>query len=268
MPETAIHFDSTDPILCSIADELRCALDDNNSHHHSSSSLNNDGHGAGESGTKKDNASMKQEYAVRLESFLTRPRTCLKLFPPRVRKKRYQRITIQERLVLMSIGRPSSTTTDVTATAVTTMVNDAVTVTETATKTNATTIKGNVSTDDKNDTRDVLIAGLEVLEYTLFPINHDDSHSHSNNHSNNSGSKGNDASAEHMKNNSTRSRHQRPERIVYIAKVDTSGCWPLRELDVWSMKCSPAQALVRGYLKAIRGRAWNRIQHLDHHHGQ
>ncbi|KAG0265065.1 hypothetical protein BG011_005468 [Mortierella polycephala] len=164
----------------------------------------------------------------------------------------------------MSIGRPSSTTTDVATTTMTTAVNDAVTTTETATKTTATTIKGNINTDDKNDTRDVLIAGLEVLEYTLFPINHDDSHNNNNNN-NNSGSNANDTSAEHMKNNSTRSRHQRPERIVYIAKVDTSGCWPLRGLDMWSMKCSPAQALVRGYLKAIRGRTWSHIQHPDHH---
>ncbi|KAF9190529.1 hypothetical protein BGZ50_000184 [Haplosporangium sp. Z 11] len=267
MSETALHFDSTDPILCSIADELRCTLDYNSGRHYNSDSSINGGHGLGGSGTEGDDASMAQEYAFRLESFLTRPRTCSKLFPPRVQKKRYQRIVIQERLVLVSIGKPSSTAT----TTITTAVNDAVTVTEAATKTAAaaattTTTKEDVSTDDRGDTKDVLVAGLEVLEYTLFPIDHDDSHNNnSNNSNNNNNNNGNDANAEYIKSSSTRSRHQRPERIMYIAKVDTSGCWPLRGLDMRSIKCSPAQALVRGYLKAIRGRTWSQIQRPGHH---
>ncbi|KAF9939772.1 hypothetical protein BGZ65_009576 [Modicella reniformis] len=41
------------------------------------------------------------------------------------------------------------------------------------------------------------------------------------------------------------------ERIIYIAKVDTSGCWPLPEIDTHNLK-SPARALVSGYLKAMR----------------
>ncbi|KAI8600416.1 histone acetylation protein-domain-containing protein [Dissophora ornata] len=153
---------------------------------------------------KKPDSDSLHEYEFTLESFLTRPRTCSKLFPPRVQKQRYQRITVQERLILISAG-PST--------------KDAV------------KNEDSEGQDKKEwDARAVLVAGLEVLEYLLVPL-----------------------AKEHTKLDT-----QLPyERIVYIAKVDTSGCWPLPGLDTGKGK-SPARALVSGYLKAVRSKELSR----------
>ncbi|KAG0015074.1 hypothetical protein BGZ81_011856 [Podila clonocystis] len=80
---------------------------------------------------------------------------------------------------------------------------------------------------ETKDRRNVLAAGLEVLEYTLVPYLSSDT----------------SISLEPVV----------PERFVYIAKVDTSGNWPIpgSELQMKS-KRSPVRALVHGYLKAMR----------------
>ncbi|KAG0201336.1 hypothetical protein BGX28_005808 [Mortierella sp. GBA30] len=184
------NCDSTDPILRFIAQELHSTLDQND-----------------HTGTDAFSGGVK-EYEFRLQSLLTRPRSCMTLFPLFVQQKRYQTITVQERLILVSV-KPSEDEED--------------------------TIRPdqdyNTEKDpDPSSSSPVLVAGLEVLEYNLIPIDH------SNNTKSISG---------------TQHPGLRKERIVYIAKVDTSGCWPLPGLETRSLK-SPAQALVRGYLKSMR----------------
>lgn len=73
---------------------------------------------------------------------------------------------------------------------------------------------------ETTDHNNVLIAGVEVLEYTLAPHTSD-----------------NQAIV--------------PERFVYIAKIDTSGNWPIPGSES-QMKKSPVRALVHGYLNAMR----------------
>ncbi|KAF9105499.1 hypothetical protein BGX29_012075 [Mortierella sp. GBA35] len=179
-------FDNKDdPVLRSIAQELHTSLNQHRVQDHKQSNNLNDA-----------DQSLHQ-YEFRLESFLTRPRTCSKLFPPRVQKSRYGRIVVQERLVLVSAGRHTSTSNS------------------TPTDTNDN------DTDKDKKANHALVAGLEVLEYTLTPLP------------------------------SPINKNPQDERIVYIAKVDTSGCWPLPGLETKSLK-SPAQALVKGYLLSVR----------------
>ncbi|KAF9369295.1 hypothetical protein CPC16_004620 [Podila verticillata] len=73
---------------------------------------------------------------------------------------------------------------------------------------------------ETTDHNNVLIAGVEVLEYTLTPHTSD-----------------NQAIV--------------PERFVYIAKIDTSGNWHIPGSES-QMKKSPVRALVHGYLNAMR----------------
>ncbi|KAF9320448.1 hypothetical protein BG003_006045 [Podila horticola] len=82
-----------------------------------------------------------------------------------------------------------------------------------------------LSTETK-DHKNVLVAGLEVLEYTLVPYPSSESPS---------------------------SQEPVPERFVYIAKVDTSGNWPIpgSELQMKNER-NPVRSLVHGYLKAMR----------------
>ncbi|KAG0319860.1 hypothetical protein BG000_003759, partial [Podila horticola] len=82
-----------------------------------------------------------------------------------------------------------------------------------------------LSTETK-DHKNVLVAGLEVLEYTLVPYPSSDS---------------------------PFSQEPVPERFVYIAKVDTSGNWPIpgSELQMKNER-NPVRSLVHGYLKAMR----------------
>ncbi|KAF9581226.1 hypothetical protein BGW38_001846 [Lunasporangiospora selenospora] len=153
---------------------------------------------------------LSRGYTFRLESFLTRPRTCYKLFPPKVQKSRYDRISVRERLVLVSVG-PTAASAPATE-----------------------QTKGNNKASQ--ETSQVLIAGLEVLEYDLWPISPTDT-------------------SRKADTTEGASISVTAEKMVYIAKVDTSGHWPLLGLDLASRKtpiASPAQALVRGYLKAIR----------------
>ncbi|KAF9912782.1 hypothetical protein EC991_008644 [Linnemannia zychae] len=180
-------FDNKDDlVLRSIAQELHSTL--------------NQQPDQSESGPSESSPDV-EGYKFRLESFLTRPRINTTLFPPRVQKNKYDRILCQERLILLSVGLSSPTVSEGTET------------------------DKDANTDRDNKANHVLIAGLEVLEYTLTPCSP-------------SG------------NNKTSSREQ---RIIYVAKVDTSGYWPLPGLDTMSLKGkSPAQALVKGYLRSVR----------------
>ncbi|KAF9120068.1 hypothetical protein BGW39_011694 [Mortierella sp. 14UC] len=187
----SIVFDNKDDfVLWSIAQELHITL---NQPPLADQSASDPSRSSGPDG---------QGCEFRLESFLTRPRVNTTLFPPRVQKTRYERILCQERLVLLSVGLSSPTVGR-----------------------GADTDKD--ANTDKEDSKSnhVLIAGLEVLEYTLTPLSP-------------SGS------------NKTSSRE---ERIIYIAKVDTSGYWPIPGFDTSSPRGkSPAQALVKGYLRSVR----------------
>ncbi|KAF9986090.1 hypothetical protein BGZ75_002244, partial [Mortierella antarctica] len=207
MSGSSISFDNQDPILRSIAQELHTAL--------SQDGIPN----ATLRGTK--------DYDFQLQSLLTRPRNCTTLFPPRVQKDRRQRITLQERLLLISVKPvedPSSS-------------------------------RESKQVDPTATSSAVLVAGLEVLEYMLTPIG--DAASSNSSSSTNNPSTG------------PQQTPPRQERIVYIAKVDTSGCWPLPGLETQSLK-SPAQALVKGYLRAMRSQEYecgagnmNAVGHLS-----
>ncbi|KAG0074150.1 hypothetical protein BGZ93_001957 [Podila epicladia] len=77
------------------------------------------------------------------------------------------------------------------------------------------------------DHKNVLVAGLEVLEYTLVPHPPSDA--------------------------PTSLEPVVPERLIYIAKVDTSGNWPIPgSQSQMKSKRNPVRALVLGYLKAMR----------------
>ncbi|KAF9928990.1 hypothetical protein FBU30_001995 [Linnemannia zychae] len=185
-----------DPVLQTIARELRSSLNQT-----SSSTTNNNNF-------DDEISSAPNRYEFRLESFLTCPRTCSTLFPPRVQKACYSKIVVQERLILLSTGSasPNHDSKDLD--------------------------KDKAEKEDKDTTttEHVLIAGLEVLEYTLtLPPS-------------SSGDK--------------KALQERQERIIYVAKVDTSGYWPLCGLDSSYLRGkSPAQALVKGYLRFIRASA-------------
>ncbi|KAK3847212.1 MAG: histone acetylation protein-domain-containing protein [Linnemannia gamsii] len=89
-------------------------------------------------------------------------------------------------------------------------------------------------TEADNKASHVLIAGLEVLEYTLTPLSPTPTQPSGN-------------------NKSFPPPPPQEERIIYIAKVDTSGYWPLPGLETSSLRGrSPAQALVKGYLRSVR----------------
>ncbi|KAF9132610.1 hypothetical protein BG015_003680, partial [Linnemannia schmuckeri] len=179
-------FDNKDnPVLRFIAQELHTSLN-------TTTSTN--------ATTDSDPSATLHAYEFRLESFLTRPRTCTTLFPPRVQKSRYSQILVQERLVLLSAGPSSSKDTE-----------------------------ANVDKEENMATNQVLVAGLEVLEYTLMPLT---------------------PSSPTARCKGSRARE---EKIIYIAKVDTSGFWPLPGLETQTLRGkSPAQALVKGYLRSIR----------------
>jgi hypothetical protein len=79
----------------------------------------------------------------------------------------------------------------------------------------------------------LLVAALEALEYTLFPLD--------------TNSDQNIKSAD-----PSQSSPSCPiERILYISKVDSSGCWPSCGINTHGLK-SPARVLVSGYLKAMQ----------------
>ncbi|KAG0053680.1 hypothetical protein BGZ83_000675 [Gryganskiella cystojenkinii] len=169
-------FDSTDPILVTIAQELATSK--------IASTFTND-----------NVSSTTKKHSFQLDSFLTRARPCHNLFSSRIQKQRYEKITVQERLILVSvapIANKEDKETEITRTG------------------------------------PVLVAGLEILEYVLYPLKPSSS----------------------SKPTTSPSAPTTIERIVYVAKVDTSGCWPPTGMDPRAK--SPAQHLVRGYLKAVR----------------
>jgi hypothetical protein len=206
MSHSFVFDNKDDPVLVAIAQELHTSLNSQPITTTTNSNNNNN--------SESDLfATTLHAYQFRLESFLTRPRTCTTLFPPRVQKSRYSQILVQERLVLLSAA----------ATAATVPSSYLSTITDTDTDTDKDT-----ETDKEKESQDVLIAGLEVLEYTLTPFSPSPS-----------GDKP--------------PRPQKEERIIYIAKVDTSGFWPLPGLETASLRGkSPAQALVKGYLRSVR----------------
>ncbi|KAF8926563.1 hypothetical protein BGZ47_002659, partial [Haplosporangium gracile] len=176
-----------DPLLRSIAQELHTSLN-------TTTSIN--------ASTDSNPSATLHAYEFRLESFLTHPRTCTTLFPPRVQKSRYSQILVQERLVLLSAGPSSSKETET---------------------------KSDKEGEEKKATTQVLVAGLEVLEYTLIPL------------------------TPPSPTSGTKCPGAWEERIIYIAKVDTSGFWPLPDLETQALRGkSPAQALVKGYLRSVR----------------
>ncbi|KAI1317144.1 hypothetical protein EDD11_008935 [Mortierella claussenii] len=224
-PGISPQFENSDPVLRSIARELVLNLDQTRTPTtHVDSSFRSTPRQEHEISLNQSPAQnlvpahdLDQDrlhpYEFRLQSFCTRPAICKKLFPLHVQKKRYQKITVQERLILVSVQLHSK--------------QDLVQ--------QAQGLDRNQDQDNDGEDREqrsmrheeeldqngyVLVAGLEVLEYLLVPLHHDQQHP--------------------------------VERIIYIAKVDTSGCWPLPGLDTRERIKSPAYALVQGYLKAMR----------------
>ncbi|KAF9113385.1 hypothetical protein BGX27_001661 [Mortierella sp. AM989] len=196
-PQFGVRYDSDDPVLRSIAHELGIAY-----------SIRDQ-----QSAAKGDLISPFQRtnsYDFQLDSFQTRPKVCMELFPPHVQRQRYEVITAQERLILISIGQ-STTKDDV-----------------------SNQKEGSTKCEKNGSASAVLIAGLEVLEYHLTPI----AKSSANNNSGGS-------------SDNTPATRSTVERIIYIAKVDTSGSWPLPGVDSRGLK-SPTHALVKGYLKGMR----------------
>ncbi|KAF9429244.1 hypothetical protein BGZ76_001604 [Entomortierella beljakovae] len=145
-------------------------------------------------------------FEFQLESFLTRPKSCKGLFPPHVQERRYQAITVQERLVIVSI-KPI-------------IALDKAQNRKNEEEQTSSGMKG----EDGNST---LVAGLEVLEYLLYP------------------------KLKEPSNEDSHAENSFVERILYIAKVDTSGCWPLPGINSRGLQ-SPTHALVKGYLKGMR----------------
>ncbi|KAG0369357.1 hypothetical protein BGZ54_010188 [Gamsiella multidivaricata] len=191
------RLEASDPVLRAIAHELL-------------TTVNHTRTCADAQTQQQDETESVQEYEFRLNSFLTLPRTCTKLFPPRVQKQRYRRITVQERLILVSVGSKSKE--------------------QQLDEDEAGKEENDKVEHTKGGDGAVLVAGLEVLEYTLFPLDHNSTND---------------------ENTETQQQRQPAESIVYIAKVDTSGCWPLPGLDTRGVS-SPVRALVHGYLRAMR----------------
>ncbi|KAG0328715.1 hypothetical protein BGZ99_004797 [Dissophora globulifera] len=230
----SVRLDSSDPVLRSIAQELIHAYDVQPLHDSHPRPSQSSSSGAGTDTSTQEPSGSIRGYEFQLESFLTRPRLCQKLFPPHVQKLRYKRITVQERLILLSVG-PSSTTPQPTTAPPAGKDGDDKSATEVNPdrKIESTSDKTTPLGHSQEDVGTVLVAGLEVLEYTLIPLSREpDAKTGAHN---------------------PESSSPLVERIVYIAKVDTSGCWPLPGLEMAgrSLK-SPARALVSGYLKAVR----------------
>jgi len=197
-------FDSTDPVLGVIAQELASSGQTTASTHAGPISSNSNGN------------SKSSTFEFRLDSFLTRARPCLKLFPSHVQKHRYEKVTVQERLIMLSVADKASKKNQ----------------DEKETKSNGS------NHGSSSAVASLLVAGIEVLEYTLYP-----------HPSSTTGTSPTSTSTKGTRN---------VERIVYVAKVDTSGYWPPppsadghNGVDVKRVK-SPTQSLVGGYLKAVK----------------
>ncbi|KAF9906880.1 hypothetical protein BX616_000591 [Lobosporangium transversale] len=216
---TSINVIGEDPVLKSIAQELIISFQGQVKRVPLNYNKSNDKPNEEQSYQRQD---LFYPYEFQLFSFLTRPTTCKKLFPPHVQKKRHQSITVQERLILLSIGPKAETKENKGALNHGHQVLDQ--------KRYMEQEKEHEPSTEGIDAP-VLVAGLEVLEYLLTPMTTADiSSSSAKSHSSN----------------------ECPlERIIYIAKVDTSGCWPLPKVDTRGLK-SPTHALVRGYLNAMR----------------
>ncbi|KAF9358759.1 hypothetical protein BGX26_000971 [Mortierella sp. AD094] len=201
-PQLGVRYDSADPILRSIASELGSIY----SNRDGPQTVNTVPSAANDNlpATPQQQQQQTASFDFQLESFHTRPKACTDLFPRHVQKQRYQIITVQERLILVSI-RPAAAD------------KDALEEKEGSQKSE--------KEDDDEDACVVLVAGLEVLEYHLVPINN--------------GPSAGDNSEKTI------------ERIIYIAKVDTSGSWPLPGVNSRGLK-SPTHALVKGYLNGMR----------------
>ncbi|KAF9404103.1 hypothetical protein BGZ94_004381 [Podila epigama] len=131
-------------------------------------------------------ADTTQKRRFHIQSFVTRPKADSTLFPGTTL---FQSIHVKERLILVSVDTSDNST----------------------------------DTEDNADVKEqVLVAGLEVLEYTVVPTQKPNSES-----------------------------PVLPQRIVYVAKVDTSGAWRLLDFKGCPMT-NPTRALVHGYLKALR----------------
>ncbi|KAG0225221.1 histone acetylation protein-domain-containing protein [Mortierella sp. GBAus27b] len=211
--DTRLH--SQDPVLLSIASELPSIINDTIARRSPQAPSSDNG----DASSAEHKSTITKSFKFCLESFLTHPRTCTKLYPPQVQRKRYSRITVQERLILLSVEA-------------------------------SPTIPQEPSNADQGSSAQgpLLIAGLEVLEYTLFPLT-----------TSSDPDTENDQQADGA-DTSNSSQPRTVERIIYIAKVDTSGCWSSCGINTSGIK-SPARTLVSGYLKSMRA------QHKSHTHG-
>ncbi|KAG0269907.1 hypothetical protein DFQ27_001456 [Actinomortierella ambigua] len=234
----------------------------------------------------------------RLHSFLTRPKATTDLYPrSSLQQQRYDRITVQERLVVLSVcerlgKEPSKVPPVIAATTmtnkeggggqdrqesadeaggvpggVTTGHETSATTTGTTNNNTATATTTTTTSLGNESPKPVLVAGLEVLEYRLYrslgttdQLDIDES----------------DGNRNHSRNTQQqRQRHPQREvyeKVVYLAKVDTTGFWPPpvttndKSQDASSssstttraarwratQKASPAQVLVQAYLQAMR----------------
>ncbi|KAF9999607.1 hypothetical protein BGZ80_009206 [Entomortierella chlamydospora] len=210
-PQFGVRYDSADPILRSIASELDSIYsnrDGPQTGNHVPSTADDNLPATPQQQQQQQEQESRQQtvssFDFQLESFHTRPKACTDLFPPHVQKQRYQIITVQERLILVSIG-PAAADKDTSEEKEGSQKND--------------------KESKDGDVCAVLVAGLEVLEYHLVPINNSPS---------------------------TGDNSRKPiERIIYIAKVDTSGSWPLPGINSRGLK-SPTHALVKGYLNGMK----------------
>ncbi|KAG0343385.1 hypothetical protein BG004_005353 [Podila humilis] len=186
---------------------------------------------------KSAQSSNNKRHRFHLQSFLTNPKRAPYLFPG---TKRYKSIHVHERLVLLSVSTEGL-------------------------ESNNGGGGGDGDDDDKAEGDSILIAGVEVLEYTLVPS----ATTTTTTTLCKEVGKEKEEEVEETNKDDPKENHNEqgktllsvvaksvmttvPERIIYIAKVDTSGYWPLPNIDTQSMKTSPVQALIRGYLKAIQ----------------
>ncbi|KAK3808443.1 MAG: histone acetylation protein-domain-containing protein [Benniella sp.] len=204
--DSKVRF-GNEAVLYAIACEIESIGTDTAHKSQQVSSGDNDSNGSSSS----DRSDGRKSFDFRLEGFLTRPRVCNKLFPPHIQRERYSMISVQERLIMLSV-EPSLTICQ-----------------EQSGSDKAW--KDESSSPGKGA---LLVAALEVLEYTLFPL---------------------DTNSDQKNFKSADPSPSSPscpvERILYISKVDSSGCWPSCGINTHGLK-SPARVLVSGYLKAMR----------------
>ncbi|KAF9978616.1 hypothetical protein BGZ73_001532 [Actinomortierella ambigua] len=236
---------------------------------------------------KQQNEAIELEF--RLHSFLTQPKVTTDLYPrSSLQKQQYDRITVQERLVVLSVCEVATKESS-KALALPSMATSATnqggrghdeqgkqraeneaggslglsnTDQETGTVTSTT-----ASTLGSEPPKLMLVAGLEVLEYRLYRSLGATDPTVAENGGNSGDSSSTQQEQQQQHGQELKRQREVYEKVVYLAKVDTTGFWPpppnsdyqdaislSTRMARWrsTQKASPAQVLVQAYLRAMR----------------